>query len=173
MGTPYSRPSTVRTTPLRDGGVVEREYNRVGLALAIFAALCFFCALWAVNGYFTSRTVRSIGLLFHLQGVSWAAGWLVHVVVSLIEHHLHRLREAVSNAPRFVLVGVYCLIVLVGVLDVLTSALAFLLLFSSIGFSATDPTVRFVSVVLAEVIAIIPEPIIVWLCVALWRVVRD
>jgi hypothetical protein len=173
MGTPYSRPSTVRTTSLRDGGVVEREYNRVGLALAIFAALFFFVALWAVNGYFTARTVRAAGQLLGIAALSWGAGWLTHIVISLIEHHLWRLRETVSNAPRFVLLGVYCLIIFVGVLDVLTSALAFLLLFSSFGLSVTDPTVRFVSVVLAEVIAIIPEPLIVWLCVALWRVIRN
>jgi hypothetical protein len=165
--------STVRSAPLKSANTIQREYNRVGLALAVFAALCFFVSLWGLNGYFTSRTVRSIGLLFHLQGVSWGAGWLVHVIVSLIEHHLHRLREAVNNAPGFVLVGVYCLIILVGVLDVLTSALAFLILFHSFGFSVTDPSVRFTSIVLAEIIAIIPEPLIVWLAVALWRVVRD
>jgi hypothetical protein len=173
MGTPYSRPSTVRSVPLKDGGMVEHEYNRVGLALAIFAALCFFGALWGVNGYFTARTVRTVGHFLQVSSLSWGSGWLTHIVISLIEQHLWRLREAVSNAPRFVLVGVYCLIVGVGIVDVLTSAIAFLLLFSSLGLSLTDPTVRFVSVVLAEIIAIIPEPIIVWLVVALWRVIRD
>src|SRR5690349_3413857 len=123
--------SKVRSAPLKGNSAVTHHYNRVGLALAVFSALCFFIALWGLNGYFTSRTVRSIGLLFHLDGVSWGAGWLVHVVVSLIEHHLHRLREALGNAPRFVAVGVYCLIVIVGTLDVLTSALAFLALFAS------------------------------------------
>jgi hypothetical protein len=161
----------VQSLPLK--GAVEQEYNRVGLALAVFAALCFFIALWAVNGYFTARTVRTIGTLLRITSISWGAGWLVHVVVSLIEHHLWRLREAVDNAPRFVILGVYCLIFLVGLLDVLTSALAFLLLFDAIGLSATDPSIRFVSTLLAEVIAIIPEPIIVWLSVALWRVVRS
>ena len=109
MGTPYREGSTVRSAPLKSANTVQREYNRVGLALAIFAALSFFCALWAVNGYFTSRTVRSIGLILHLASVSWGAGWLVHVIISLIEQHLWKLREAVSNAPGFVLVGVYCL----------------------------------------------------------------
>jgi hypothetical protein len=165
--------SRVRSTPLKGNPAVQYHYNRVGLALAVFAALCFFLALWGLNGYFTSRTVRGIGLLFHLEGVSWGAGWLVHVVVSLIEHHLHRLREALGNAPRFVALGVYCLIILVGTLDVLTSAFAFLALFSSIGLSPADPSIRFISTVLAEVIAIIPEGVIVWLCVALYRVIKD
>src|SRR4051812_41281249 len=105
--------SKVRSLPLKGNTAVEHHYNRVGLALAVFSALCLFCALWAVNGYFTSRTVRSIGAILHLASVSWGAGWLVHVIISLIEQHLWKLREAVSNAPRFVIVGVYCLIILV------------------------------------------------------------
>jgi hypothetical protein len=172
MGTPYPDKSTVRSIPLKNTSI-ESEYNRIGLALAIFAALCLFCALWGLNGYFTSRTVRSIGMLLRLEGVSWGAGWLVHVIISLIEHHLHRLRAALGHAPRLLVVGVYCLIIAVGVLDVLTSALAFLLLFSSLGMSPTDPSVRFLCVVLSEIIAIIPEPLIVWLAVALWQVVHD
>src|SRR6266508_3178185 len=157
--------TNVRSTPLKSNA--ENEYNRVGLALAIFAALCLFCALWGLNGYFTSRTVRSIGLFLHISSISWGAGWLTHVIISLIEQHLWRLREAVENAPRFVVLGVYCLIVLVGVIDVLTSAFAFLSLFASLGMSPVDPTIRFVSTVLAEVIAILPEPLIVWLAIAL------
>jgi len=172
MSTPYSEQSKVRSAPLKGNVAVEHEYNRVGLALAIFAALCFFCALWGVNGYFTARTIRSIGYHFHLASVSWGIGWLVHVVVSLIEHHLWRLREAIGNAPRFVLVIVYCLIIAVGILDVLTSALAFLALFDAIGAPILDRSVLVISTLLAEVIAIIPESIIIWLIVALWRVVK-
>lgn len=163
----------VRSVPLKGNSAIQHHYNRVGLALAVFSALCFFLALWGVNGFFTARTVRSIGLLFHAETISWGAGWLVHVVVSLIEHHLWRLREALGNAPRFVAIGVYCLIIIVGTLDVLTSAFAFLALFASIGLSPTDPTIRFVSTLLSEVIAILPEPVIVWLSVALYRVVKD
>jgi hypothetical protein len=173
MGTPYSEQSKVRSTSLKSNNTVEQEYNRVGLALAIFAALCLFCALWGLNGYFTARTVRNAAYSLFLVSLSWGIGWLIHIIVSLIEHHLWRLREAIGNAPRFVLLGVYALIVLVGVLDVLTSTLAFLLLFDSFGISALDPSVRVASILFAEVIAIIPEPIIVWLTVALWRIVRD
>lgn len=169
MSSPYSK---VRSEPMKDHAEVEEHYNRAGLALAVFAALCFFGALWGVNGYFTARTVRSVGLVLFGAAVSWGTGWLVHVVISVIEHHLWRLRHAVSGAPLTVVVGVFALIILVGVLDVLTSTFAFLLLFASFGLPIADPTVRFSSVVLAEVIAIIPEPIIVWLIVALWRVVR-
>jgi len=161
----------IRSTPLKSN--VEHEYNKVGLALAIFAALCLFCALWGVNGYFTSRTVHSIGIFLHLSFISWGVGWLVHVIISLIEEHLWKIREAVDNAPRFVLLGVYCLIVIVGVLDVLTSALAFLALFASLGMSPTDPSIRVVSTVLAEIIAILPEPLIVWLAIALWRILKS
>ena len=165
--------STVRSSSLKADGTVATEYNRAGLALAIFAALCFFCGLWGVNGYFTARTVRGVGLLFGVISLSWSAGWLVHVVVSLIEHHLWKLRKAVKSAPLVVHIAVYCLIVLVGVLDVFTSTLAFLTLFATFGFSVIDPTVRTVAVVLAEIIAIIPEPVIVWLSIALWRVMRS
>jgi hypothetical protein len=173
MSTPYREGSRVRSVPLKGNATVQHEYNRVGLALAVFAALCLFCALWAVNGYFTARTVRAAGQLLRIAALSWGAGWLVHVVISLIEHHLWRLREALGNAPRFVIVGVYCLIILVGVIDVLTSAVAFLLLFNSLGFPLLDRSVIITSTILAEIIAIIPEPIIVWLVVALWRVIRD
>lgn len=169
MSTPRSK---VRSYPLTNDSTVAHEYNRVGLALAIFAALCFFCALWALNGYFTARTVRSIGILFHILWLSWGAGWLVHVVISLIEHHLWRLRDAVDNAPRIVLYAVYSLIIVVGTLDVLSSALAFLLFFAAFGFPLFDQTTIVTSTVLAEVIAILPEAVIVWLVVALWRVIR-
>ena len=161
----------VTSAPLKDGAV-EQEYNRVGLGLAIFAAFCFFCALWALNGYFTARTVKAIGDTFHLTALSWGVGWLVHLIVSLIEHHLWKVRHAASGTPGVVIVGVYGLIILVGVVDVLTSSLAFLDLFRSVGFSIVDPTTHVVSTVLAEVITILPEPVIVWLGIALWRVVR-
>jgi hypothetical protein len=156
MDTPQSK---VRSISLKSANTVQHEYNRVGLALAIFAAFCLFCALWAVNGYFTARTVRSIGLILRLASVSWGAGWLVHIIVSLVEHHLWKARHAMSETPSFVIMGMYCLIIGVGVLDVVTSA--------------SDPSVRFVSVVFAEVIAILPESLIVWLAVALWRVIHD
>lgn len=173
MSSPYSEGSKVRSAPLKGAPAIEDEYNRVGLALAIFAALCFFVALWCLNGYFTARTVYSLGLNFSIATLSWGTGWLTHIVVSLIEQHLWRLRTSLENMPRFVLLGIYALIILVGVIDVLTSSLAFLLLFNSMGLSPTEPTLRFACVVLAETIAILPEPVIVWLAVALWRVVTD
>lgn len=168
----HSRESRVRSALLKDG-VVEQEYNRVGLALSIFAALCFFVALWGLNGYFTARTITGLGEHFQLPFLSWGAGWLVHVVVSLIEQHLWKLRSTLGGAPGVVLVGIYWLIVVVGTIDVLTSSLAFLALFASVGQSASDTNIRTLSTLLAEVIAIVPEPIIVWLAVALWRVIRD
>ena len=167
-----SRPTRVRSAPLKNDIKVADQYNRIGLALAVFAALCFFCVLWGVNGFFTARTVRNIGPLLGFASMSWGAGWLVHIVVSLIEHHLWRLRHAVGGAPSTVVIGTFALILLVGILDVLTSTFAFLLLFVSLGADLSDPSTRFVSVMLAEIIAIIPEPIIVWLAVALWRVIR-
>src|SRR6266498_76433 len=110
MGSPYSGQSKVRSVPLKDASEVQQEYNRVGLALAIFAALCFFCTLWGLNGYFTARTVRNVGSLLFSVVVSWGAGWLVHIVISIIEHHLWRLRHAVTGAPPVVIVGVFALI---------------------------------------------------------------
>lgn len=172
MQSPYSRKSKVRSTSRTDGAL-SHEYNRVGLALAIFAALCFFLVLWGLNGYFTARTIVSLGLHFQIALFSWGMGWLIHIIVSLIENHLWKLRGAVGGAPGFVLFGVYGLIVLVGTIDVLTSSLAFLQLFASFDLSPTDPTIRTISIVLAEVIAIVPEPVIVWLAVVLWRIIQD
>jgi hypothetical protein len=165
--------SRVRSYPIHSNEAIHDQYNRTGLALAIFAALFFFIALWGLNGYFTARTVRSLGTLLGLSAFSWGSGWLVHVVVSLIEHHLFKLKEALGNAPALLIVVIYILIVVVGSLDVFTSTLAFLDLFSQAGLSPTNPTVRFVAVLFAEVIAIVPEPVIVWLCIALWRVTRS
>lgn len=166
------RTSRVRREPPKQEVVADGQYNRVGLIMAIFSALWFFTALWGLNGYFTASTVRSVGILLGASSFSWGAGWLVHIVISIIEHHLHKLRAAVGNAPPIVLVSIYGLIIFVGVLDVLSSSLAFLLFFNSMGLSPTDPSIRFASVVLAEVIAILPEPLIVWLFLALYQVVR-
>lgn len=172
MGAPLSERSRVRRVPAKQAVAVDGQYNRIGLVLALLAALWFFCALWALNGYFTSSTVRAVGMLLGATVVPWSVGWLVHIIISIIEQHLWRLRTAVQNAPLPVLAGVYSLIVFVGVVDVLSSSLAFLLFFNSFGLDIADPTVRFVSVALAEVIAIAPEPLIVWLFMALYQVIR-
>src|SRR5689334_22661584 len=156
------RTSRARSAAAKQAVPIDGQYNRIGLTLAIFSALCFFLALWGLNGYFTASTVLSLGKYLGAASVSWGTGWLVHIVTSLIEHHLHRVRGAVGGTPSFVFLSVYGLILFVGALDVLTSALAFLFFFNSFGFNPTDPTARFVSVVLAEVIAILPESLIVW-----------
>lgn len=166
-----TRPTRARSSPSKEVKVSD-QYNRVGLVLALLAALWFFVALWCLNGYFTASTVRAVALLLGGAVVPWSVGWLVHIIISLIEQHLWRLRAAVKGAPLPVLAGVYGLIVFVGVLDVLSSSLAFLLFFLSFGLNLADPTVRCVSVALAEVIAITPEPLIVWLFMALYQVIR-
>lgn len=163
--------SRIRSSPLTNDTDVEFEYHRTGLALSIFSAFCFFCSLWLLNGYFTARTVVVLGNLFGFVALSWGTGWLVHVVVSLVEHHLWRLRTTLTRAPGAVYVGIYTLIIVVGVLDVFTSSLAFLLLFASTGFSVFSLTAIIISTVLAEVIAILPETVIVWLIIGLWRVI--
>src|SRR5215216_1531849 len=117
-----TRVSRVRSASSKKEVTVDGQYNRVGLILAIFAALWFFVALWGLNGYFTASTIRSVGMLLGAASVSWGFGWLIHIIVSLIEHHLWKLRQAVGGAPLFVLAGIYGLILLVGVLDVLSSA---------------------------------------------------
>lgn len=152
---------------------VAQEYNRIGLALAVFAALFLFGTLWLVNGYFTARTVRTISIALGFASLSWGTGWLVHVVVSLIEHHLWRLRETLSRAPRIVIQVIYCLVVIVGVLDVLTSTVAFMQLFAWLGYAPFNLNTVLVSVIFAEIIAIIPEQIIVWLIVALMHVIHN
>lgn len=172
MGTPLSERSRVRRVQSKKVVTVDGQYNRVGLVLALLAALWFFVALWGLNGYFTANTVRAVGLLLGTAAAPWTVGWLVHIIISLIEQHLWKLRKAIKDAPLPALLGVYGLIVFVGVVDVLSSSLAFLLLFNSLGLDIADPTVRFVSVGLAEVIAIAPEPLIVWLFMALYQVIR-
>jgi len=166
--------SNIRSTPIKGSapGRIQREYNRVSLALAIFATLCFFCALWGINGFFTARAVASAGTWLHVAALSWPIGWLIHIIVSLIEQHLWRLREHLQSAPPAVYIGVYTLIVVVGVLDVFTSALSILLLITSVGLSPTAVPMIVISTLLSEVIAIFPEPVIVWLTVTLYRVIR-
>lgn len=172
MGAPLSERTRVRRVPAKKAVTVDGQYNRIGLVLALLAALWFFVALWSLNGFFTASTVRAVGGFLGAASVPWSVGWLVHIIISIIEQHLYRLRAAVKNAPLPVLAGVYGLIVFVGVVDVLSSSLAFLLFFNSLGLDITDPTVRFVSIALAEVIAIAPEPLIVWLFMALYQVIR-
>jgi len=154
-------------------GEPTQQYNRVGLALAVFASLCFFTALWVLNGYFTSRTIYRLGQSHDLVFLSWGTGWLIHLVISLIEQHLWKLRTAVGGAPGIVLVAVYTLVVIVGVVDVLTSSLAFLELLATARFSPIMPATHLIATLLSEVIAIIPEPLIIWLSIALWRIVQD
>jgi hypothetical protein len=168
--------SSVRSVPMRSGNSapqVEQEYNRVALALAIFATLCVFVALWGLNGYFTARTVVAGGRLLALAFLTWGTGWLAHLVISLIERHLWRLRQHLRGGPFIVTAAVYGVVLLVGVADVFTSVIGVLDLAARAGFDVQAFSTRIVATVLAETIAILPEPVIIWLSVALYRVIKS
>ncbi len=145
------------------------EYSRVRLALALLAALVLFVALWLLNGFFTARSVLAISALIGTSAMPWSVGWLVHIIITLLELAFWPFRDLLIkiSAPRGVLWAMCGLAFLVGAADVLSSAVGFLGIFHSGALSAT-----MISTALAEAIAVGPEPIVVWLLVALWRVVR-
>ncbi len=131
------------------------RYYHSAQAGAELAAATLWAALWLANGYFTVTYLQSLGI------APWW-GVLAHLVISLIEQHLHRSRRRSS----------YPLVIAVGTFDVYTSALGLLALLTSWGVPLDGLALLTAATVLAEGIAIAPEPQLVDHIAAVRRYVR-
>ncbi len=131
------------------------RYYHAAQAGAELAAATLWAALWLANGYFTVSFLSALG-------IAWWWGCLAHLVISLIEQHLWRSRRR----------SAYPLVIAVGTLDVYTSAFGLLSLFAAWGVPLDGFVLLGAVTVLAEGIAIAPEPQLVDHLVAIRRYVR-
>lgn len=123
----------------------EMLYQRMGVSTAMAAMCLGWAGFWLINGYFT---VQALGTL----GVPVLAAWVVQVAASLIEGHLWRTRIAV----------LYPFIILVGVLDVLSSAWGLFVWIPEhdpFGLMPQGMAGYVVLTLVAMVIALAPEPL--------------
>lgn len=142
--------SQVRSGPLRP----ETVYAHGGSTAAEIAGAVVWLALWFLNGAMTIALALSLGL-------PWWLGAGGHVVISVVEQHGRR-------SQRW---SMRLLILLFGFVDVLSSALGIQAFLTTRGAPSGADTwlAAVVYTVLAEFIAIAPEPFLVGHLFALWR----
>jgi hypothetical protein len=119
----------VRSVPI-DGRkaiapVGSDHYQRGGIIAAIVVALALFLAAWAVNGYFTARTIAGLGGWLRVAWLSWGSGWCLHLAISVIEQHAWKVPAWAANVPSLanllplILIIMWALAVIVGSMDAL------------------------------------------------------
>ena len=128
-------------------------------------ALTFWFALWLLNGATTALPFVLLGQRFSAPGIWLGVGACVHIIVTLIENHLWRSFRTCNTGEKIAIAGE---ILFVGVLDVLTAAVAFFFFFSYLGLATPSVAWYAICTILAEIIAIGAE-----LMIRLhWRLMR-
>lgn len=135
--------------------IIRQRYEYGAYAAAEVAATLAWVALWLLNGLLTVLWLAAWGL-------AWWWGCLAHVVISLIEHHLWRSKRGSK----------YPLIVIVGSVDVYSSALGVLYFLHWAGLQL-DPLYAYTfATIVALAIAIAPEPNIIGHLGEVWTLTR-
>lgn len=158
-------PARSRRAPSADA------YNRAGVGAAAIVGLVLFAALWLLNGYFTVRTLRGLAGWLSVSWLSWGVAWVIHMVVSVSEQHAWKVRGYAARIPilrdflLLIAVVMGAIAVVLGSADTLTTVVGLMGFF---GASGGLSSLLFWTI-LAELIAVVPEPVIVALLVLLLR----
>lgn len=144
-----------------------RTYRRWRGATGVLLVALIFAGAWMLNGYFTARTVAA------LRG-DWLLGWAVHLIITAVELSTALVGPSLRTirAPLWVHTLLWAVVLPFGLVDTFTSALGLL----GIGLALGLPIGLSLSIgvtVLAEVIAFVPEPMLVWLILAFRQVLRE
>jgi hypothetical protein len=146
---------------VRVANSLPAQYRRGRSAAALVALLALFVAMWGLNGHTTALGVMT------LFGWSYAQGWLAHLVMTLIELSLPQIRPLLRGVPFYwgVVVILFLVVLAVGVFDVFSFTLW------AYGFTGAAVTTQSATAaaIVGELFAIVPEPVIIALSVALWR----
>jgi hypothetical protein len=144
-----------------------RVYRRWRGAVGVLVVALLFAGAWLLNGYFTAQAVAT------LRG-DWWLGWAVHLIITAVELTttligpvLHTIR-----APAWVHVLLWAVVLPFGLVDTSTSALGLL----SWGLMLGLPVglgLNIGATLIAEAIAFVPEPMLVWLVLAFRQVVNE
>jgi hypothetical protein len=163
---PVQPPRTPQPEPPQQpkgGGGWLRFYQKGRAVAALVAFLLLFSALWWLNGHFTALTVVALFL-----GARYAQGWVVHIVLTLIELSLPTIRPYLRGAPFIVYAILLLVLVVVGALDVGSSAVVVMALATRFGVTLGP----IAATLIALPIAVVPEIVIISLAVAIWRALR-
>lgn len=144
-------------------GPGDYQRSRAVVGLAIF--ILVFGFLWLVNGSFTADFVVT-----QLHGsVMW--GWSLHFIMSAIEVSPIFISPFLRGIPKPIRVTIWLMSLPFGVLDVLSSAIGIQPFFLWTG--AGDLAQHVQNTGLAEIVAFAPEPMIIWLLIALRNALRS
>lgn len=157
------RPSVTRRSS-RAAPATAGSYQRTRAAVILGIFILIFGVLWVINGDFTATFVVA---LFRTT-IEW--GWAAHLLMSAIEIGPVFLKPFFDKLPRWVLVVIWLLSLPFGVVDVLSSTIGVAPFFAWTGASGAVAHVQ--NTGLAELVAFLPEPMLVWLIVALRNVLR-
>lgn len=144
-----------------------RTYRRWRGATGVLLVALIFAGAWGLNGYFTARAVAS------LRG-DWWLGWAAHLIITAVELTTALVGPSLRaiRAPLWVHGLLWAVVLPFGLVDTGTSALGLL----AWGLALGLPMGLSLSIgvtVLAEAIAFVPEPMLVWLVLAFRQVLRE
>lgn len=149
----------------RGGSGLPGQYRHGRSASALVTLLLLFGAAWGLNGHTTALIATE------LFGWTYAQGWALHAVMTVVELSLPLVLPLIRGVPHEGLVAALIGIatVLVGVFDVWS--------FASWAYGVTGAAVTVESAVVVtlvgELFSMAPEPVIVAMVVALWRLRRN
>lgn len=144
-----------------------RAYRRWRGAVGVLVVALLFVGAWLLNGYFTAQAVAA------LRG-DWWLGWAVHLIITAVELTTTLVGPVLRTirAPAWVHLLLWAVVLPFGLADTCTSAIGL----ASWGLGLGVPAGLALSVgatLLAEAIAFVPEPMMVWLLLAFRQVVAE
>lgn len=160
MSTQRARRSIVRR---RAPAPSVTAYQRSRAATVLFVFVLVFGGAWVLNGTFTAEQVE------HLGG-STSSGWAIHLTMSVIEVAPVILAPFFRDVPRWLVVVLWLLSLPFGIFDVYSSAVAIASLLGGMGIAGLLQSA--LSTILGEVLAFLPEPMLLWLVVLIHRTLR-
>jgi hypothetical protein len=144
-----------------------RVYQRWRAAVGVLVVGLLFAGGWLLNGYFTAQVVAA-------AWGDWWLGWAVHLIITAIELTttltgpvLRRIR-----APAWVHALLWAVVLPFGLVDTGSSALGLMQWALMLGLPVGLPLSAGVTLA-AELIAFVPEPMLVWLVLAFRQVVSE
>lgn len=144
-----------------------RTYRRWRATVGVLVVAMLFAGAWLLNGYFTAQAVAA------LRG-DWWLGWAVHLIITAVEITTTMIGPVLRTirAPAWVHVLLWAVVLPFGLVDTGTSALGLLGWGLTLGLPAGLPLNVGVTLI-AEAIAFVPEPMLVWLVLAFRQVVNE
>lgn len=150
----------------------QSGYQRTAVIAVISAALVFFLAVWALDGYATARVVTGLGRAYRIAWIGWPVGLAVHILISLFQQHGWKVRAmfralstrypALAEFLPWVVASLWVLTIFFGVVNVLATSMLFLAWFHAASLISVAACV-----ILALLVSIVAEPVIVGLILTL------